>query len=89
MASVTLAESAKLAQDELIAGIIENVITVNQSFAVMPFDGIDGNALAYNRENALAFAQEIRGYADFRKYVSFTICRATPKCRKFTSIFDK
>lgn len=53
MASVTLAESAKLAQDELIAGVIENVITVNRFFEVLPFDGIDGNALAYNRENAL------------------------------------
>ena len=53
MASVTLAESAKLAQDELVAGVIENVITVNRFFDVLPFDGIEGNALAYNRENAL------------------------------------
>lgn len=53
MASVTLAESAKLALNELIAGVIENVITVNHFFHVLPFDGIDGNALAYNRENAL------------------------------------
>jgi hypothetical protein len=53
MASVTLAESAKLAQDDLVAGVIENVITVNRMFEVLPFDGIDGNALAYNRENAL------------------------------------
>lgn len=53
MASVTLAESAKLAQDDFVAGIIENVITVNRMFEVLPFDGIDGNALAYNRENAL------------------------------------
>lgn len=53
MPSVTLAESAKLAQDELVAGVIENVITVNHMFEVLPFDGIDGNALAYNRENAL------------------------------------
>ena len=53
MASVTLAESAKLAQDELVAGIIENIITVNRMYEVLPFDGIDGNALAYNRENAL------------------------------------
>lgn len=54
MPTVTLAESAKLSQDELIAGVIENVITVNQMFQVLPFDGIDGNALAYNRENVLA-----------------------------------
>lgn len=53
MASVTLAESAKLAQDDLVSGLIENVITVNKMFQVLPFDGIDGNALAYNRENAL------------------------------------
>lgn len=53
MASVTLAESAKLAQDELVAGIIENIITVNRMFDVLPFDSIDGNALKYNRENAL------------------------------------
>lgn len=57
MASVTLAESAKLSQDELVAGVIENVITVNKFFAVLPFDGISGNALAYNRENALGDVQ--------------------------------
>lgn len=53
MASVTLAESAKLAQDDLVAGVIENVITINRMFDVLPFDGISGNAIAYNRENAL------------------------------------
>jgi len=53
MASVTLAESAKLALNDLVAGIIENVITVNRMFEMLPFDGIEGNALAYNRENAL------------------------------------
>lgn len=53
MPTVTLGESAKLAQDQLIAGVIENVITVNRMFEITPFDGINGNALAYNRENAL------------------------------------
>ncbi len=53
MASVTLAESAKLALDDLVAGVIENVITVNEMYEALPFDGIDGNSLAYNRENAL------------------------------------
>ncbi len=53
MASVTLAESAKLTQNELVQGVIENIITINRFFAVLPFDGIEGNALAYNRENAL------------------------------------
>lgn len=53
MASVTLAESAKLALNDLVAGVIEQIVTVNSMFQVLPFDGIDGNALAYNRENAL------------------------------------
>lgn len=57
MPSVTLAESAKLAQDDLVAGVIENVITVNRMFELMPFDGIDGNALSYNRENVLGDVQ--------------------------------
>lgn len=54
MASVTLVQSALLAQDELIAGIIEDIITVNRFFDILPFDGIEGNALAYNRELAAA-----------------------------------
>ena len=53
MSSVTLAESAKLAQDELVAGVIESIVTVNRMFEILPFDGIDGNALKYNREGAL------------------------------------
>jgi hypothetical protein len=63
MASVTLGESAKLAQNELIAGVIEDVITVNRMFEVLPFDGIDGNALAYNRENVLGDV-DVEGVGD-------------------------
>lgn len=57
MASVTLAESAKLSQDDFVVGLIRNVITVDQFFDILPFDGIEGNALAYNRENALGDVQ--------------------------------
>lgn len=57
MASVTLAESAKLCQDDLVSGVIENVITVDRFFDILPFDGIEGNSLAYNRENALGDVQ--------------------------------
>lgn len=63
MASVTLVESAKLAQDDFVAGIIENVITVDKFFQVLPFDGIEGNALAYNRENVLG-AVALTGVGD-------------------------
>jgi len=50
MASVTLVESAKLAQDQLVSGVIETIVTVDQMFQILPFQGIDGNSLAYNRE---------------------------------------
>lgn len=63
MPSVTLTESAKLAQNELVAGIIENTITVNHFFQVLPFDGIEGNALAYNRENVLG-SIDVEGVGD-------------------------
>jgi len=33
--------------------VIESIITVNRFFEVVPFDGIDGNALKYNREALL------------------------------------
>jgi len=57
LASVTLVESAKLSDNELIAGVIENVITVNQMYEALPFETIDGNALQYTRENALGAVQ--------------------------------
>ena len=50
MASVTLAESAKLTQNMLLSGVIETIVTVNPIYEVFPFMEIDGNALAYNRE---------------------------------------
>ncbi len=57
MASVTLAESAKLTQNQLLAGVIESIVDVNPIYEVMPFQDIEGNALGYNRENALGDVQ--------------------------------
>lgn len=57
MPSVTLAESAKLTVDQLISGVIEQIVTVNPLYEMLPFMGIDGNALAYNRELATGDSQ--------------------------------
>lgn len=57
MATVTLAESAKLTQDMLLAGVIEQIVEVNPLFEVFPFTEIEGNALAYNREKVLGNVQ--------------------------------
>lgn len=59
MASVTLAESAKLSQDALVSGVIENVITVNRILEVLPFHAMEGNAISYNRENALGAVENV------------------------------
>ena len=63
MASITLAESAKLSQNDLVSGVIENIITVNKMFEMIPFDGVDGNAIAYNRENVLGDV-DVEGVGD-------------------------
>ena len=57
MASVTLAQSPKLTQNLLIAGVIEDTITVNEMFELLPFDAISGNALQYTRETVLGDVQ--------------------------------
>lgn len=53
MPTVTLAEASKLTQDQLIAGLIQNIITVNQMYMFLPFESISSNAVSYNRENVL------------------------------------
>lgn len=57
MATVTLAESAKLTQDMLLAGVIEQIVEVNPIYEVLPFMEIEGNALAYNREKVIGDTQ--------------------------------
>jgi hypothetical protein len=59
MASVTLAESAKLSQDRLVRGIIRNIVTVDRFFDLLPFSSLDGNAISYNRENVLGDVQNL------------------------------
>lgn len=49
-------QAGVLSQDELVAGIIENIITVNQVYQVLPFDSFEGTGLTVNRENVLAGA---------------------------------
>jgi len=59
MASVTLAEAQKLGLDDLVTGVIENIVEVNPMYRVLPFQDIMGNAKTYNRENALGDTQVV------------------------------
>lgn len=57
MASTTLVESAKLSLNQLLPGLIENIVTVDQSFQYMPFELLNGNAHQYTRELTLGDVQ--------------------------------
>ena len=59
MATITLAEASKLSLDDLVVGVIENIVTVNPIYNVMPFTDIDGNSLRYNREKTLGDSQAL------------------------------
>jgi len=56
---ITLAEAQKLSQDDLVGGVIENIVTVNPMFEMLPFGTILGNAKTYNRELTLGDSEYI------------------------------
>jgi hypothetical protein len=49
--AMTMAEAAKLATDQLVAGVIETIVKESPILAMLPWTEVVGNALAYNREN--------------------------------------
>jgi len=49
-------EAEKLSLPDLQAGVIENIITSDDVFAVLPFEPMDGKIKLYNRELALGSA---------------------------------
>lgn len=49
-------EAEKLSQDMPERGVIEEIMTVDETFAMLPFTGVNGKAYVYDRENALSTA---------------------------------
>lgn len=47
------AEAEKLSQNQVVQGIIEEIITVNEMFAMLPFAQVNGKAYLYKREKTL------------------------------------
>ena len=54
--ALTLAEAAKLSNDVVQQGVIETIVKESRVLEAMPFIEMAGNALTYNRENAMATA---------------------------------
>lgn len=50
------AEAEKLSNNQLIAGVIEEIIEKDELFALLPFVGVNGKAYVYDRENAMSTA---------------------------------
>jgi hypothetical protein len=59
MATQTLAEAAKLINNEIVRGVAEDIITTNPVWNAIPWTGYEGQALLVNRENALGDAQHL------------------------------
>jgi len=54
--ALTLTEAAKLSNDVVLQGVVETVVKESRVLDVLPFVEMIGNALTYNRENAMATA---------------------------------
>jgi hypothetical protein len=50
------ADADLLSNNQLVAGVIDQIIERDDLFAVLPFVGVNGKAYVYNRENALPTA---------------------------------
>lgn len=50
--AITLTESANLSQNKLLKGIIQEVYHAEDFMKLLPFAEVEGNALAYNREDS-------------------------------------
>lgn len=49
-------EAQRLSNNQLVSGVIDEIIERDDLFAVLPFVGVNGKAYVYNRENALGSA---------------------------------
>lgn len=47
------AEAEKLSEHQVVQGIIEEIITVNEMYGLLPFTQVTGKAFLYKRENTL------------------------------------
>lgn len=51
------AEAAKLSENDLVRGVVEEVIDKDDLFSILPFTRTEGKAYVYNRENGVVEAE--------------------------------
>tara|TARA_R110000782_G_scaffold123030_2_gene214443 strand:+ start:264 stop:1196 length:933 start_codon:yes stop_codon:yes gene_type:complete len=59
MATQTLAQAKLFINDEIVSGIVEDIITTNPIYQVMPFTGYTGQAILVNREETLGNSENL------------------------------
>ena len=59
MATQTLAEAAKLINNEIVQGVALDIITTNPIWQVMPWTGYDGQAIVVNSETTEGDSQHL------------------------------
>ena len=56
MASMTLAQAQLLINNQIVKGVVQDIISINPFYAVLPFEDYTGQAILVNREDALGDA---------------------------------
>lgn len=82
------AEAEKLSNNELVAGVIEEIIDRDGLFALLPFTRVDGKAYVYNRENALSEASFLDPVNDTVPEGAATFSEITTKLRVLAGDVD-
>ncbi len=54
MAIMTLVEAKKYVNDEMVEGVVEDIISINPFFSIFPYASYDGHGVIGNREKVLA-----------------------------------
>ena len=57
-------EAALLSNNQLVAGVIDQIIERDDMFSILPFVKVNSKAYVYNRENTLGTADWLSPYAD-------------------------
>jgi len=76
------AEAEKLSQNMLVQGVVENIITSDQLFSLLPFTPIEGKAYVYNREATLGSAD----FVDTDDVINESAATYTPVTTKLRRI---
>jgi hypothetical protein len=77
MASQTLVEAKKLINNEIVSGVVQDIIDVNPLYAALPFIGYEGQAIVVNRENALGDASVLAVDATITAKAAATFTQST------------